>query len=299
MQLCTAAIAAAAMAALPAAASAVDRYATPDGVGADPCISGDPCSLETAVEGASTNDQVILVGGFPPAASFRGASECERAERRGGSRHHRCASRGQFRPPAPASSWGPPRSSGTSTSNTRGMARPSSSPAAPPPASSSASSSTRTAPLRSRRASSWATRPSATASAGPTPPRPNACGMEVRAHLGTANFTVNIRNSTVISQLIPAPGCSARTSGGMAAVNVTNSIVRSDTGARHPGIQYLPGRTPSPSRSTTPTTRPRPIPAELTLDHQPRHRRPTRRSRPCSWTHPAVTSTRPRRRPGR
>ncbi len=58
---------------------------------------------------------------------------------------------------------------------------------------------------------------------------PNAWGMEVRANLG-ADFIVNIRNSTVISSSSQA-GMLARTSGGTAAVNVTNSIVRSDTGA--------------------------------------------------------------------
>jgi hypothetical protein len=66
----TAAIAAAAMVALPAAASAADRYASPAGVGGEPCAVGDPCPLELAVEGAGTNDQVILAGGVPPAAPF-------------------------------------------------------------------------------------------------------------------------------------------------------------------------------------------------------------------------------------
>ncbi len=68
--LCAVAIAVAAMAALPAAASAVDRYAEPDGDGISPCAIGDPCDLEFAVEGASTNDQVILLGGVPPADPF-------------------------------------------------------------------------------------------------------------------------------------------------------------------------------------------------------------------------------------
>ena len=52
-----------------ATASAAVRYATPTGVGAEPCGAGTPCSLGDAVSGAAGGDQVLLAGGTYTLAS--------------------------------------------------------------------------------------------------------------------------------------------------------------------------------------------------------------------------------------
>ena len=52
-----------------ATASAAVRYATPTGVGAEPCTAGTPCSLGDAVSGAAGGDQVLLAGGTYTLAS--------------------------------------------------------------------------------------------------------------------------------------------------------------------------------------------------------------------------------------
>ncbi len=85
----------------------------------------------------------------------------------------------------------------------------------------------------------------------------NGAGVEVRPLTGT--FTASIVNSTVISSSAQ-PGLMGRTLGGGATVNVTNSIVRSDTGTDVLG-QVLSGTENLRSCWTTPTTRPSPIPA--------------------------------------
>ena len=54
----------------PAAANAANRYASPAGTGADPCIVSSPCPIADAVNGATSGDDVTLLGGVPPAAPF-------------------------------------------------------------------------------------------------------------------------------------------------------------------------------------------------------------------------------------
>jgi hypothetical protein len=49
-----------------ASASAANRFAEVGGDGTEPCLASDPCSLETAVNGAAANDDVTLLGGQPP-----------------------------------------------------------------------------------------------------------------------------------------------------------------------------------------------------------------------------------------
>jgi hypothetical protein len=56
----------ASLVAAPSSAHAVDRFAEPDGDGAEPCAASDPCGLSTAVQGASSGDDVTLLGGVAP-----------------------------------------------------------------------------------------------------------------------------------------------------------------------------------------------------------------------------------------
>jgi hypothetical protein len=60
----------AALVLVPAAASAADRYASPTGTGADPCIVSSPCAIADAVNGATSGDDVTLLGGVPPATPY-------------------------------------------------------------------------------------------------------------------------------------------------------------------------------------------------------------------------------------
>jgi Ca2+-binding RTX toxin-like protein len=52
-----------------APASAANRFAEVGGNGPEPCLASDPCSIETAINSASTatSDDVTLLGGLPPA----------------------------------------------------------------------------------------------------------------------------------------------------------------------------------------------------------------------------------------
>jgi hypothetical protein len=59
----------------PAAAEAANRFAEPGGDGAEPCLSSDPCSIETAVNAASSGDDVSLLDGVPPDAPYVAASQ--------------------------------------------------------------------------------------------------------------------------------------------------------------------------------------------------------------------------------
>jgi hypothetical protein len=54
----------------PAAANATNRYASPTGTGADPCTVSSPCAIADAVNGATSGDDVTLLGGVPPAAPY-------------------------------------------------------------------------------------------------------------------------------------------------------------------------------------------------------------------------------------
>lgn len=66
--------AAAALTLAPAAASADNRYASPNGTGVDPCAdAGTPCPIDIAVNQAHSGDDVTLLGGVPPAAPFTSA----------------------------------------------------------------------------------------------------------------------------------------------------------------------------------------------------------------------------------
>lgn len=47
-------------------ASAANRFAEVGGNGAEPCLVADPCSIETAINSATANDDVTLLGGLPP-----------------------------------------------------------------------------------------------------------------------------------------------------------------------------------------------------------------------------------------
>ena len=229
--LCAAAIATVAMAALPAAASAVDRYAAPDGDGLDPCASSDPCALDFAVEGASTNDQVILVGGVPPATPFAAAPNINVP--------NDVVVRGATgaRPQVDFASAGVGfflangsvlrdidiEFAGTSTAvQVQNVTTPSviervfvhtTGATAFTPCFITGAATIRDSVC-------WSETPSA-----------NAYGMEVRT--GAADdFTVNVRNSTLITSST-LPGMLGRTTGlgvGSATVNVTNSIVRSGSG---------------------------------------------------------------------
>src|SRR3954454_805434 len=49
--------------AAPAMAVPADRFAEPGGNGANPCAFSDPCSIETAVSGAASGDNVVPLGG--------------------------------------------------------------------------------------------------------------------------------------------------------------------------------------------------------------------------------------------
>jgi hypothetical protein len=51
------------------AALAAQRYAAPEGLGAEPCAMAEPCSLEEAVGKAEINDEVIVTGGTYTVAS--------------------------------------------------------------------------------------------------------------------------------------------------------------------------------------------------------------------------------------
>jgi hypothetical protein len=59
----------------PAAAEAANRFAEPGGDGAEPCLSSDPCSIGTAVNAASSGDDVTLLDGVPPDAPYVAASQ--------------------------------------------------------------------------------------------------------------------------------------------------------------------------------------------------------------------------------
>jgi hypothetical protein len=56
--------------AFPSVAAAADRFAEPGGDGAEPCAQSDPCDIVTAVNGASSGDDVTLLGGVPPDPAY-------------------------------------------------------------------------------------------------------------------------------------------------------------------------------------------------------------------------------------
>jgi hypothetical protein len=70
----TALVLAAAFLVAPAAANATNRYASPDGVAADPCSdSNDPCPIATAINGAHSGDDVTLLSGvYAPTVQLGG-----------------------------------------------------------------------------------------------------------------------------------------------------------------------------------------------------------------------------------
>jgi hypothetical protein len=226
----TAAIVAAAMAALPAAASAADRYTSPAGAGGDPCAVGDPCPLELAVQGAGTNDQVILIGGVPPSAPFVAPPDINVPNQvvvRGatGARPEvgfASAGVGFFLANGSVLRDIDIEFAGTSTAV---QVQNVTTPAVIERVFVHATGAVAFTPCFITGAATirdsvcWSDTPSA-----------NAYGMEVRT--GAADsFTVNVRNSTLITSST-LPGMLGRTLGGVgsATVNVTNSIVRSGSG---------------------------------------------------------------------
>jgi hypothetical protein len=61
--------------AAPSAASAADRFAAPDGDGAEPCAQTDPCDIETAVNNSTSGDDITLLAGtYTPAVALGFAS---------------------------------------------------------------------------------------------------------------------------------------------------------------------------------------------------------------------------------
>jgi hypothetical protein len=58
----------------PATAAAADRYAAPDGDGAEPCAQIDPCDIETAVNDASSGDDITLLPGAYSTSTTLGAT---------------------------------------------------------------------------------------------------------------------------------------------------------------------------------------------------------------------------------
>ena len=293
------------MAALPAAASAVDRYATPDGVGAHPCISGDPCSLETAVEGASTNDHVILVGGVPPAAPFVAPPNVNvpndvvvRGTTAGRPVVSFASGTGFFLGTASVLRDLDIEYTGDSAAIQFNNG------ASPGVIERVFAHTLDGDGPDDARAPCFAL--------GDAVIRDSVCwydtdsiqsaAIEGRALSGTENHTVTVRNSTAISSPATPGGqdepaiMGHAQNGGVVTINVTNSIARSESGPDVLGF-VLTG-SPSRSRSTIRTTRPSP-PPKSRLRSPSRAPRPTRRSRRYSSTHPTVTSARPRRRPAR
>jgi hypothetical protein len=59
---------------VPATAAAADRYAAPDGDGAEPCAQIDPCDIETAVNEASSGDDITLLPGTYSTSTTLGAT---------------------------------------------------------------------------------------------------------------------------------------------------------------------------------------------------------------------------------
>jgi hypothetical protein len=58
----------------PATAAAADRYAAPDGDGSEPCAQIDPCDIETAVNDASSGDDITLLPGAYSTSTTLGAT---------------------------------------------------------------------------------------------------------------------------------------------------------------------------------------------------------------------------------
>jgi hypothetical protein len=219
------------MATLPSAASAVDRYAAPDGDGANPCAVSDPCALEPAVEGASDGDQVILVGGAPPNPPFVQTSAANPivvpagADVRGATGAHQVVN---FAPAVGANTGF--LLGDTSTLTDFDILYEGSGAAV---IFSTSGGNMERVFVRSVGAN--ANGPCFIT--GPTTIRDSICwydtdsiqGAGVELFLQTGDVSVNLVNSTIVSSSVE-PGLYAYTVGGAATVNVTNSIVRSDTG---------------------------------------------------------------------